>query len=404
MGALTLSNASYIAKNYYIGDKPQNVAARDHFLLNRLPKVGGIGGTQWEEPVTYDYPGVISPDFSDVQSNRSAVKGKRFVGTLSDLYGTVEIELKAMRLVQNSEQAFLSFVKNEIEGQLSNFGRRLNIILHGDGTGAIGKRGSVSGSTLTLSDANDIHKFYEGQILESTAAGDKGNSGALRSGSITVTGVDIGNGKFTFSGSITSFADTDWLYEIGHCGAVGKGLQAWFPTTAPATGDPTFYGVDRSVAPEKLAGFRVIDSTLPITTAAKKAAMLVGKMQRSGERIGLLSFENLLAMEELLGTKVVRDAGGAGVFGFAYLEMVTAAGPIRFYGDVDCPQDRGYILDLGTLKLLHSNKAVPELVTDDNGGEFRLRDSAMAGEMRYALWYALSCSAPGKNAVFTFAT
>jgi hypothetical protein len=111
-------------------------------------------------------------------------------------------------------------------------------------------------------------------------------------------------------------------------------------------------------------------------------------------------FMNPFKVKELaleLDTKVVRDPGGKGVFGFSGLQMETATGTVEVYGDAACPLTNYFLLEMNTWKL-HSLGGLPHIVEDDTLSA-RTVSNADQVEIRCRLYGNLICTAPGHNGI-----
>lgn len=95
------------------------------------------------------------------------------------------------------------------------------------------------------------------------ASASNADGGTLRTGSATITGIDLNTGSLitttTWSSAITSLGLGDYLYRTsadatnGGSAVVIQGFQAWAPaSTASLTA--SFFGVTRSTYQSKLAG------------------------------------------------------------------------------------------------------------------------------------------------------
>lgn len=400
MATANLSTVPYIYKSVYAGKKPENLASRDRVLLSLMKKEGGFTGDDFKFAIQYGNNQGISSTFSDALANADVTKGKKFTLTRAMKYGVGTINEEAAEAAGDDKGSFVRLVTSQMDSTIDELGHQLAIALYGNGSGSIGKISSVSGGVITLVQADDARNFSEGQVIQANP-NETGNSGSMRSGSGTVTAVDEDAGTVTYSGTITSVAANDFLYTKGNYDADIKGLAAWLPLTAPTSGD-SFFGVDRSAAPQRLAGWRVTTTSNSIEENMKK---LAAKIRRAGGRPkhAFLSPMNWNTLQNNLETKVVRDEGGEAKFGFDSLVMATPAGMVRVYADPECPPDRGYILDMSTWFLKYLGSGIPHIV--DTDGLRMLRQASADGlEYRFRYWGNLGCWAPGHNGVFQIAT
>ncbi|MHC5062025.1 MAG: hypothetical protein ACYTFK_13185, partial [Planctomycetota bacterium] len=137
-----------------------------------------------------------------------------------------------------------------------------------------GEYGQISGTpgastTLTLAKPDDITNFEVGQRLVFAA----NSASALRdSGAhLTVVAVNLSAGTMVMSANlntITGLADGDAIFVKGDYEAADdrnkiSGLAAWLPASAPG-GSDSFFGVNRSVDPVRLAGHRLSGRRSPL--------------------------------------------------------------------------------------------------------------------------------------------
>lgn len=156
----------------------------------------------------------------------------KFVSTLKNLYGNIEISDKAIRASENSTGAFVNLLNDEMEGLIKassfNFGR----MLFGDGSGKLGTITDVSGYKLTL---DSVKNVIEGMLVDAyTAAGSK----VL--GAAKITAVDRVNKTITVSSINDNVVKTCYLTVQGSSGLEITGLGAIFKTTG------ALYGVEKA--------------------------------------------------------------------------------------------------------------------------------------------------------------
>jgi hypothetical protein len=114
----------------------------------------------------------------------------------------------------------------------------------------------------------------------------------------------------------------------------------------------------------------------------------------------ILSPRNFTKMVKRMNAKVeYQNAGGDVKYGFASVHIATAGGLLPVYPDPDCPENRGYILNMSSWSLRHLG-GLPEIVTTD--GLSALRRSGLDQiEIRARYYAQLVCTQPGDNGVFS---
>lgn len=400
MAVASSSTVAYIYKNVYSGKKPENLASRDRILLSLLRKEGGFSGLSHIVAIGHGNNMGVSSVFGTAQTNADTTKGEQFSITRARKFGVGAIDNESAAAAGDDKGSFVRMVTTQMDSTVDELGHRLAIAVYGDGSGQIGRVSSVGGGVITLTYPDDTRNFSKGQVIRGNP-NRTGNSGTLSAAAGTVTAVDEDAGTVTYSGTITGIAANDYLYMDGDYDADIKGLGAWIPLTAPTGGD-SFFGVDRSTAPQRLAGYRVTTTTSSIEENFKK---LGAKIRRAGGRPkhAFLSPMNWNTLQNNLEDRIVRDEGGDAVFGKDSLVMATPAGMVRVYSDPECPPDRGFMLDLNTWYLKHLGPGMPHICDED--GLRMLRDNDTDGvEYRFRYWGQLVCTAPGYNGVIQIPT
>lgn len=398
--ASTLTSIAYALKKLYASKRPENLAARDRVFLSMVKKEGGFVGKDLTVAVQYGNPQGVGGVFSNAQANAASSKGIAWTVTRARKYGFATIDAETIESTKDDQGAFIRALRNEVDGMLDEMGHRMAIELYNDGTNVIGQVSSVSSNTVTLTDADKVKNFSVGMKLIVSANTD-GSSPRASGATSTVTAIDEDNGTVTVDSLQASTTANDYLFMDGDTSTQGavsmKGLAAHLPLTAPTNGD-SFYGVDRSVDVGRLSGWRVNNTSAPIE---ENAMTLSAKIQRAGGRPDALFLNppNWANLSKALGSKVIRDPGGDGTFGFEYIQMATPAGMVKVYSDPECPSNRGYMLEMRSWMLKYLGPSIPHIVMDD--GLESLRQSSSDGvEVRGRLWGNLYCTAPGHNGVF----
>jgi hypothetical protein len=107
--------------------------------------------------------------------------------------------------------AFFEWVTEQVDGVLEEMGARLAFDMFGDGNGIRGRRSSISGNEVTLTDAKTADRFKVGMVL-----GASGNSdgSSPRTGTTYVTRINRGANKITLNdaSAIAGFVDGDYLF------------------------------------------------------------------------------------------------------------------------------------------------------------------------------------------------
>lgn len=210
--------------------------------------------------------------FSTALANGTGSKQVRFALTTAKDYASGGIEGEALFAIEDDE-SLIARLEQEMQGSFDSLDESIGEHIHGDGAGDLGRVSALDAgppTTITLTNPYDIVRFFVGQVLQANP-NRTGNSGTMRAGTGTITGVDTDNGIITYSasGGWTPVVN-DYLYVEGDYDAKIKGFEAMNPATAPTPGD-SYFGVDRSVHPTQLAGHRFDASAMNPIEGINKA-------------------------------------------------------------------------------------------------------------------------------------
>ena len=276
--------------------------------------------------------------------------------------------------MSNDLGAYKRNVESEMASVLKNFSRSLGLAMYRDGSGVIATVASITAftsqaATITLTRRSDAKFFSVGQkynVIDHTSpanprGGDyvtsylevtsidrvKGTIGVLRQGTNAVESTVAGN----FIAPIT------W-YRQGGTERI-KGLAAICPSVAPTAGD-NFYGVDRSVDVNRLAGWRFDDATANASQVSLEDQIreMVVYMSTSSASTEMWAYCNPVQLEKMLQRANGRlqyqeEMRGSGEFkyGYKYATITTSSGDVKVYGDTYCPEDRWYGMGNESIKL-----------------------------------------------------
>lgn len=400
--ATTLSTVSAFYKRIYAGGRPGDIAMRDKPLLSKLRKDSGFTG--YDSSGTYAYAigygnaQGIHTTFSSAQTAAAASKAVQMRADRIKYFGVVTVDGEAMA-ASKGDGAFWSALQRETDMVLDGMGEEYEFQLFRDGTGVRGRRSSASTNIITLSSAADAKNFRIGMTVSASANAD---GSSLRTGTTTIASIDedAGTVTLTSAAAITSFADNDYLYRSGFEGTTKNitGLAAHIPLTAPSASE-NFRGVDRSVDTRRLAGVRINDTSTTIEENIGNVAMKIMEVGKKADAV-FLSPGNLWQVLKRRQSQVVYNgAGGEAKFGFGEAVVETPAGTVRCYASPLCPDNRGYVMTMGTW-YVKSLLGIPHIINDD--GNAHLRQTSDDGiEVRVRSMSNLICTEPGANGVFS---
>lgn len=411
-------------KELYPEGVPAEIMMRKHLFMSKVAKEGDATGEYIVVPVVYDNPSGRSADIAALLATNgpiSPTKSSKFAVYLASDYAATWINELTIKKAGNDRGSFVNARKFEIDGLLRQLGNSMAHALYRAGDGTVGRGDgaySIAGNVITLLNRADTKFFQLGMVLD-LIANSGGVPGALRvvatqrvvvtklsedAGTVTCALDVTGAAVVAFSTNYTAAANTDWFAAVGDYNALWastanvkiKGLAAWIPLVEPTGGD-SFWGLDRSVYPTRLAGSRLNDSTAPAEDSIMALAEIMHERGAAPDTV-LISARQFTKISKRLNAKVeYQGAGGNAAYGFMSFTIATSAGMLSVYADPDCPEDRGYILTMDSWVIRHLG--LPEIVNSDGLTSLR-RPGLDQLEIRCRYYAQLVCKEPGVNGVF----
>lgn len=391
-----MTSFSSALKQHYTSDKVQNMVYQDNPWLAMVAKMESFGGKNLPIPIIYGNPQNRSQDFATAVAGATSSKLKDFVLTRNHDYSIANIDNETLEASRGNANAFMEAATTEIDGAINSAARSLAIALYRTGSGSVGQvLAGGTGTSLTLKQVDDVTNFEVGQeLVFSTADG----GGSVKTGSITVNGVDRDTGVLTVDAQSaidggTGTATNDYIFNAGDYDAKIKGLLAWLPSSAPSSSP--FFSVDRTSDATRLAGIRFDGSAMPIEEALISAA---SRAAREGGKVDVcfMNYSKYADLEKALGSKVQYiDLKVTADVGFKGMQINGPRGPIKIVPDQNCPADRAFMLQMNTWKLYSLGKAPS--ISDTDGLKMLRNPSSDSVQVRVSYYAQLGCVAPGYN-------
>lgn len=405
---LDVASLTPAMKQYYNEAMYQELVYASNPFLALLSKDEKFRGLNMPIPLKISDGGGISSTFSIAQSQAAAGSPvfRGFTLTHVQMFGLAQVDGLVVATSEGSPAAFIDAVTASLDSVYNALSRQVALQLFRSGAGELGQVNAepaeLASVVITLKSRGDATNFSVGQSVEIFATL-SGGSARTRDGSVSVmviAGVDVSAGTITLTGAYDAsgtIAANDYLFLQGTRGATSciTGLAGWIPSAAPSA--TAFFGLDRTVDAQKLAGVRHDGSAQSIEEALIDAAYKVGKVGGKPD-IVLLSFEQYGKLVKSLGSKVQFLDLKVGEIGFRALQLNGPKGEIKVLADMNCPSDVAYLLDMKSWKLCSAGKAVGEII-QDNGSTWLRSPTSDGIEARLAFRGNLSCNAPGHNAV-----
>jgi hypothetical protein len=374
MAAISRTEADGILKEYYAADGFHNAGYEENpgFALAKKVK---ITGRNYDFAVQYGYGTNRSRTASTALLKTNTVQDEQFQVRTCKSFDAKDVDKQALAEVTD-EGAFVDLLTNTMDNLSKSLHNGLGEDLFLNTGAALGKVGSVSTVTLTLANPTHIMRFYVGQTLR--VASTDGTSGALETGSVTVTALDEDAGTLTAAGNwsagIATIAAGQFIFNDGDFGLGRAGLASWCPDST--TGLTTaFYNVVRSKDVSKLAGHRQTVSTgADIVSSLRTLVTRMGRSEAAPET-ALLSFDLLADLETQLEQKVMyTDFKAQGVdMAFDAIKLTVGGRRLKCVPDRSCGDDRIYVGAMKYLECIHSEEK--PVVIDDADGEILSRNA-----------------------------
>lgn len=395
-------------------------------LIPKNESTDGLAGKYIPVPIQFGDPQGRSHTFTNAQGNQTPNAYDSFFVYIIQDYQLVTITNLLIEQTKSNAGAFVDEMKREMDGGIKNLSNNMAFEQFGSGTATRGvTTGSltvVSGSTYTLQLANpqSVVNFEVGMTLQASAT----DGGAvIPTGTplvpdlAQVTAVNRGTGVVTVletqGAPHTNWVSGSYLTVQGDIPAAGgsgsgplgasgsylaaSGFSAWMPATDPATND-SFWGVNRSVDPTRLAGLRYDASSYSIEEGVTNALGYANREGADPDTL-ILSFQSYTALENALGAKVqyVDIKHDEADIAFEGIRFHSAYGYVTVFADRNAIPYTGLALTMDTWKLRSLGKA-PHILTYGLEGLEGLRvGNSDALEVRIGCYYNYTCNAPGWN-------
>lgn len=400
----TVTTFASLLKEYYTGDKVEEMTYATNPLLAIMPKMTEFYGKTLPIPIIYGTT-QGSATFSVAVANKSSSQSKEFQLTRANDYSLASIGREAVMASESDRGAFLEAAKVNIDGAIRCATRSLAISAYRKGSGRRGKisAGSdVTTATITLNDINDITNFEVFMTLQLSATD---GTGTVRTGTAQIAAVDRSAGTITFSAALNTFisaaAVNDYIFRQGDYALVPTGLEGWIPpfsARSTSAGTDSFFGVDRFADWVRLGG------TYHDGTAQSIEEALMDGQSKVAREGGVIShaFCNNSQYRQLLkslSSKVFykpTTVEATATIAFSGIRIEGDAGAFDLIPDPNCPSSVIYLLQMNTWKH-YSLGAAPDIFDRDTDQEM-LRESGTDGyEVRVGSYSNFGCRAPGWN-------
>ena len=420
-------------KHTYGPKRIEPIVQKNRPLLKFLKKIDDFEGDAYIHTIAYEDPDTGSTDFATALANaNTSSKTARFSIWRGREYQAINISAEEIRASRSDFGSLLRKKDYETRRVLDRMGYRIDVALHGNGTGALATfttGGSVATPTLTL-DIPAMHvRLAVGmnvQIAATTTVLNDGTAPTLIGGPPATTWQIIGirrstnpaiPSQVTLNANLTGLSTTTNYTLIRAGDGVGFGmnlltggvcgLKAWLPAPPPVGtafttrfpgGTDNFWGLNRTVDETKLAG---------CVYQAQPGEKYQVSFQNAGQELYVNGGGNedpnmLLLVHPVdytgysleLGPQVRYGDVDEASSGFKALKVRTQAGDMSLVADPQVEPGLFYMLDRDALHI-KTLDSIPHV--DQQDGLTGLRLSGSDGQqIRWRAWYQLVVTEPGR--------
>lgn len=433
-GSGGFGSAFYAAyKHVYNPKRVAVLAFEKRPFFRELSKKDTFEGDTYNHSIFFEDPQGGSATFATAIAQQAASsQGARMVINRGREYQAIRMLNEEIRASRSDMGSLLRKKTHETNRVINEMSRRMDIALHGDGTGIIASfttpatlpTVSGGGTTFTLDTPGLGIRFSVGMYLQATQTYPAAGTPPTLLGGGAVCQVIAVNRNATSStitlagtpNSTWALATNQQYFVLRNGEGVGfglnlinggvSGLKAWLPATAPVPGGgDSFWGYDRSQDPQRLAGSRYSASLGEKYESTFQNCSAELELQGSNPTIILMNPVDLNKYSQELGNKVRYSEDSNAVTGLKTTSMLVhgQSGDMKALSDPQVDPGTFFMLDMETWWINHLD-GLPHLIDSDGNGS--LRDTTGQTDsiaLQWRAWYNLVCDAPGKNLRGTFA-
>lgn len=404
-GASNSSNVPELLKSIWDDEVP-DYQYEDEVFYGKIEKDTSWDGIKQIVTCKIGNGGGHSAKFDNAKANKGPSTFKKMEVETADNFALWSVDNKLITLTRNQKGALMRALQEATEGAQHKFKRRTVRQLWGNGGGAIGKVSSISTTTLTLTDVNDVRNFDIGDVCAFSNDDGYTASAGVFSETRKVTAIDEDAGIITFDttlATISGLGANDFVFIDGDYGAVMKGVPAYVTLADPGVGGtPTsIWGMTRTTWMTRLAGHRfdgdqnqIGEEVLNALTKAFRRNCKTSDVFMSPE----LFNEFALSLESQRVRTVEEKVGRVGYTG---IEVVSQSGKtVKCWGDPSVPKNGTNQLVFGLNMdswVLHSAEDYPMWLTADGEKKFLTEENNNAREGRVGGYGNAYTNAPGEN-------
>lgn len=415
----TQSQVAGILKELYDEQKVQWLTYKDNPFLAMIKKEEKFPGKYYPVPVVYGLTQGSSATFASAYNNQSSPLVAEFLITRVADFSLATIDGQLLAAAQTDPGTFIDGAELMIDAAFQNATNRIASAMFRNGAGTIGQIASVSNVSgtnylITLSNPDDSVQFEGNQVL--VAVQNVDGSGTAPTDVATVSAVNRSLGTLNVTCSTNIASDWPATYYLAVQGDLPNssnnnfqpsgssttnsllklaGLAAWLPLSGPASSGDAFFGVNRAIDTQRLAGVTFDGSQLSLEEALLQGT---GRIALNGGRVdtGICSYSTYTALITSLGSKVQYIDQKIGEIGFRGVQVNGANTVMSIFPDRSCPDGVIYCLEMDSWCLRSQNPA-PHILKYMDEIEILRVPGVDAAELRVGMYGNMYTNKPGHN-------
>ena len=346
-----------ILKTWY-KDGVENLLFRESPVVKEINKTR-VEGKEQAFAAVYGAGGAVSGKFTQAKLKAAeVVKNAEFKVTPGQLFSTYSMNAKEVQASLTKRGAYMKVAGNKMFAATSALRRTLASAFYGNGYGVLGTcpssaTVSSTGTKITFIDGSIPAALDVGSVVQFKTDYKTADADATKAEVIAIEDYAV---TFKSASNIAVTAST-YIQLHGSVDASGNpllpmGLGGWLPTDRTGLGT-SFFNVNRSVSPDRLAGV-LVDSHAK--NEAKKVTIqkAIRLVRRHGSKADLIvmndeDFQALAAEIESTNTYFTATSTKEAKKASVGIKEVSASFSTNYieniYDDPYCPKGRFYVLD-----------------------------------------------------------
>jgi hypothetical protein len=375
-----------VLKEFYGEQEVENLLFRNSPVLMKIRKLR-VGGKSYPLPMVYSRSGAVGSDFTKVTALAANNYGGRSMQVVpGQLFSAFVLDPKEFLSSQNDRAAFISIYALKAFASMEGLRKVLASCLYRSGYLEIGTMAGKSGATFTVDPSTAMALDIGSVIYFALDTASAARAGGTR----TVTKIEY-NGVAATGYTITVDAALDAAVTNGDMVFIDGGrdvslgpnapvgLDAWLPTVGNRTGagwttyiGTSFFGVDRSIYPIRLAGNFVLRNSGGGEKYNEALTRLIKDVRRNGGNPDMIvvnddDYQTLISetntsrtLWQSINTTPASTGKNTVTNGISNYQFAFSTNFLQYtFDDPFCPKGKAYVLDSSTVMLLSLSNAEP---------------------------------------------